>query len=185
MKKPVICKACGYIMEEGKLRDQCPACGVPKTAFIPFEDKMSPKRRKILNLHIHKVMVHFPQAISVLMLFLMLISYTFRGRWAGSFMFTAQIISLFLPFSVLAGLVSGLIDGKTRFKRLDTQVLIRKIIVGSLFFLFSLAVMIIQNFSELTSVLYIVSVVLTAFCVVFSIYLGLNGGRLSGLEIPG
>ena len=29
MTKMVRCKSCGYLMPEGKLKDKCPACGVP------------------------------------------------------------------------------------------------------------------------------------------------------------
>ena len=35
MKKYVRCKACGYIMEEGKVGDRCPACGAPRAALVP------------------------------------------------------------------------------------------------------------------------------------------------------
>ena len=42
----VRCKACGFLMKEGKLGDRCPACGAPKTAFEPYKDPMAWNRRR-------------------------------------------------------------------------------------------------------------------------------------------
>ena len=65
MKTMIRCKACGYIMEGGKLGDKCPACGAPKTAFEPYTDPMAAPRRKMLNLQLHPIAVHFPITFAV------------------------------------------------------------------------------------------------------------------------
>ena len=39
----VRCRACGFIMEEEKLGDVCPACGIPRKAFEPYKETMSKK----------------------------------------------------------------------------------------------------------------------------------------------
>ena len=64
MKDYVRCKACGYIMERSKLGDKCPACGVSATMFEPYDDKLSEKRRRLLDIHVHPIVVHFPQAFA-------------------------------------------------------------------------------------------------------------------------
>ncbi len=60
------CKACGYIIDEKKLGDVCPACGVPRKAFEPWTDDMSPRRRVLLTLNLHPIALHFPQAFSAM-----------------------------------------------------------------------------------------------------------------------
>lgn len=183
VKKKVKCRVCGYIMDEEHLGDVCPACGAPKTAFQPYVDKVPAKRRKILNLHLHSMAVHFPQAFSVLMLFLSVIVFFLQDPLKSEFMATFKILSIFLPFSVAASIISGIIDGKTRFKRITTPILKRKIMVAALFLIYSIGVLMILNFSNLQFLWQWVLVVLNVPCVLSSIFLGYNGGRLSGLEM--
>jgi rubredoxin len=135
-KKLMICSVCGYIINEGFNGDVCPACGAAKTAFQPYVDKMSPKRRKILNLHIHNILVHFPQAFSLLMLLLIVMSLFLKESSKFDFMTTFKILSFFLPLSVIVSIISGVIDGKNRFKRITTPILKKKIAVAILFFIF-------------------------------------------------
>jgi len=59
------CKACGYVTDQGNIKDVCPACGVPAKMFEPYNHPVSLKRRRILDLHTHPVMVHFPQAFAL------------------------------------------------------------------------------------------------------------------------
>ncbi len=185
-KKLMICSVCGYIINEGYKGDVCPACGVAKTAFQPYVDKMSPKRRKILNLHIHNILVHFPQAFSLLMLFLIVMSLFLKESSKFDFMTTFKILSFFLPFSVVVSIISGVIDGKTRFKRITTPILKKKITVAILFFIFSIGVVLLLNVSTIApAVLLRLLIVLTGICALCSLFLGYNGGRLSGKEVPG
>jgi len=184
-KKLVICSVCGYISEEGQLGEMCPACGVAKTAFQPYVDEISAKRRKVLNLHLHNIVVHFPQAFSILMLFLIFMAFFIRGSLQSEFMTAAKILSIFLPLSVLASILSGVLDGKNRFKRTDTPILKKKLIVGIIFLVFSIVVLLILNFSNLLLPWRLVVFALTALCALSSLFLGYNGGRLAGLEVPG
>ena len=43
MANLIRCKACGYVTREGKIKDVCPACGVPAKMFEPYTD---PYRKK-------------------------------------------------------------------------------------------------------------------------------------------
>ena len=184
VKKKMKCRVCGFIMDEEHLGDVCPACGVPKTAFQPYVDRVSAKRRKILNLHLHSMTVHFPQAFSVLMLFLSVMVFFLHDPLKSHFMATFKILSIFLPFSVAASIISGIIEGKTRFKRITTPILKRKIMAAVFFLVFSIGVLLILNFSNLQFLWQWLLVALNVPCVLSSIFLGYNGGRLSGLEMP-
>ena len=65
MANLIRCKACGFVTDQGKIKDVCPACGVPAKMFEPYTHPVSLKRRRILDLHTHPVMVHFPQAFAL------------------------------------------------------------------------------------------------------------------------
>lgn len=185
-KKLMICGVCGYIINQEYKGDVCPACGAAKTAFQPYVDRMSPQRRKILDLHMHNMLVHFPQAFSLLMLFLIVVSLFLKDSSKFDFMTTFKILSFFLPLSVLVSIISGVIDGKNRFKRITTPILKKKIAVATLFFIFSIGVVLLVNVSHLAPGLLLkLLIVLTGICALCSLFLGYNGGRLSGKEVPG
>ena len=184
-EKPMICSVCGYIINEEYKGDICPACGAAKTAFQPYVDRMSPKRRKILNLHMHNILVHFPQAFSLFMLFLIVMSLFLKGSAESEFLVSFKILAIFLPFSVAVSIISGVIDGKNRFKRITTPILKKKIVVAILFFICSLGVPLLLNISNISPVLLLrLLIVLTGICAFCSLFLGYNGGHLSGKEMP-
>lgn len=174
-----VCNVCGYIMSKGFHGDLCPACGAPESAFLNYEDPVSPERRKILDLHLHPVTVHFPQAFSVIMLFLLLTGFVLEDSLKAETFIASRILSVFLPLSVIASIFSGMIDGKTRFNRLATPMLKKKIIVGTLFFILSVIVLLVMNFSAFGPAQHVISVLLLGICVLCSLFLGFNGGRLS------
>lgn len=187
----VRCKACGFIMAEG-VYDECPACGVPSKMFEPFDDKVPEERRKFLDLHIHPVIVHAPQALGFLLAILAVVyailSQTSSVQALSAILLPAiQVMSVILPFTTLGGLISGMVDGRTRYKRIDTILLKRKIIVGSLFVLLSIALAVIAlqpgyAGSLLLQLLYIV-LGLGAFAC--SAFLGSWGAALTLAIMPG
>jgi rubredoxin len=179
------CSVCGYIMEGDFSGDECPACGALKAAFQPWEDRMSPKRRKILDLHMHSIVVHFPQAFSVFMFFLTAALFFLEGLMKVQFWMTLTVLSIFLPLSTAAAVISGMIDGKTRFKRLSTIILKRKIAAGVVLFILSTGIFLVLNFIEMAQVYHVELLVLNGLCALTSVFLGRNGGRLVGMETPG
>lgn len=118
MKTFIKCKACGFIMDESHLKDVCPACGLPKTVFEPYTKKISPKRKFIIDLHIHPVSVHFPQVFILAVAFMLSMTFVVGSPLRAEFLVAAKLATLALPFSVLLGFITGLIDGKYRFKKL-------------------------------------------------------------------
>ncbi len=130
MKEYLKCRACGYIMEKEKSPDICPACGAGKAAFWGYRYDLSERRRIIMSIHIHPVILHIAQAATVIIPVCVALSYIAPFRLSIKFIFTAEILSYLLPFSVLAAFVSGMFDGHNRFKKLNTPALRKKMMLG-------------------------------------------------------
>ncbi len=129
----VRCKVCGYIMQEKKLGAICPACGVPRTAFEPFKDNISKKRKTILDLNLHPISVHFPQAFSTVIPPFIILSLIFPIA-ENELLTTVKVLAYFTPLAVIPAIMAGIIDGRTRFKKITTPLLVTKIITASVLF---------------------------------------------------
>jgi uncharacterized membrane protein len=176
VKELVICKSCGFVMDKAKVKDKCPACGVPAKIFQPYTDTISAHRRFLLSLDLHPVLVHFPQAFSATMLLLALATFVLGGEIRDKLIATMTVIGVVLPVTVLLAFIAGLIDGKTRFRRVTTPILTRKIVFGGLFFIVScLITAIILSIPpcDTRSVVYIAA--LSAVCLGCATMLGLWG----------
>jgi len=132
MKDMVRCKACGYIMEKDSLSDVCPACGVKKEMFEPWEDKVGAARRFYLDLHVHPIVVHLPNSFAPVLL-LVALAYALLPAQNAYLWPVLQLLSWIFPLTVVGGFLSGLVDGKVRYRKVSTPLLLRKIFVGSLF----------------------------------------------------
>ena len=118
-------------MEQGKLRRACPACGLPAKVFEPYQQKISPRRSFILNLDLHPILVHFPQAFCSILPPLVIVSMLFPGFYGPELIAVVGFTSLVLPLTVVGALISGLIDAQTKLKKLSPPALVQKIAVGS------------------------------------------------------
>ena len=185
MKEYIICKSCGFIMEKGKLGQVCPACGVPAKMFEPYVEKMSEKRKFILSLDMHPILVHFSIAFSITIFLLSIVSFILTGWLKTSVISTIYVLSLCLPFTVIISFIAGIIDGNTRFRRVTTPILKNKIILGILFFIFSIAMFIISIIG-LSGVVYPAAMtILSAGCMVCDFILGILGKDLVNAKFPG
>lgn len=184
-EKWVKCSVCGYVMGGDFPGEECPVCGALKAAFEPYIDRVSPKRRKFLNLHLHSIVVHFPQAFSVFMLFSAVMLLVLKDPLKTEFFATLKVLSIFLPLSVVAGIVSGVMDARIRFKRLSTIILKRKITAAVFFLVFSIGVFVIMNCIDSLASWHLVLIGLNGLCALSSVFLGHNGGHLVGMETPG
>jgi hypothetical protein len=180
------CKACGYVTKEGKIKDVCPACGVPANMFEPYTDTVAEKRRRILRLHIHPIIVHFPQSFVFTLFVLAVLSLVAPPQINEGLNYTIQVLSSALPFSLILALLTGLVDGKTRFHRVTTPFLKKKIIFG-LSFLFTSILIAIAAFKLPLSSVSVMALLtmLTIIAVGFSIALGLIGSELIEAKFPG
>ena len=180
------CKACGYVTKEGRIKDVCPACGVPAKMFEPYTDTISQKRRLFLGLHIHPIMVHFPQAFSITLFLLMVFSYfaPIKTKWILSD--AIIVISFLLPYCVILSIATGLFDGKIRFRKVTTPLLKKKIILGVLLLITSIALAFVSFSEQLTaSPACEILTLLTISAVSCCTCLGLIGGQLMDAKFPG
>lgn len=187
MKQLVRCKACGYIVLESKLKDRCPACGVPRQMFEPYTDPMSVTRRRVLNFDLHPIAVHFPISFTVAVLVFSIASIFFGGPIQGFIISTIKVMALLLPLLVLIAFVVGLADGRIRFRRLkNSQILKKKIIYGILFFILSVGLALSVWLGGLGTVLLnSIAVVLAAASLTCAILLSLLGTQILNAAFPG
>jgi rRNA maturation protein Nop10 len=187
MMKMVRCKSCGYLMPENRLKDKCPACGVPAKMFEPFEDPVGEARRRLLDAHLHPIAVHFPTAFAASLVVLAVGTLIFSGRVQELLVSASRLMSLFLPLLVIAAFLLGVMDGRTRFRSVGrSQILKRKVLYGLLFFAFSagltLTVWLWGPGSAAGPALAIALAVLAFAC---SVVLGVYGTRLTNAAFPG
>lgn len=187
MKNLVRCKSCGYIILESKLKDKCPACGVPRQMFEPYTDPMSESRRRILDFHLHPIAVHFPTSFVVAILVFSVATFFFRGPVQGFLICATKVMGLFLPLLVLVAFLVGLLDGKIRFRRFkNSYILRRKILFGSLFFIFSVGLALFLWLVGLGSVITTsITAILAALGVTCTVILSLLGTQILNAAFPG
>ena len=175
----VRCKVCGYIIAVGKVEDVCPACGVPKKAFESYESKVSEKRMKILDLHIHPMIVHFPQGFIPAILLLAILTAVFNDPFHGYFLIALQIFGVALPFVIVAAMGAGMLDGLIRYKSFTTPMLKQKIMVGGTALILSIILAVSVFLLDASSLEILWSIVLSLLLLVCSVVLGRIGGKLT------
>jgi hypothetical protein len=134
MAELVRCKSCGYVMEAGKLGEVCPACGVPRKMMEPWKDPVSERRRFALGFDAHPILDHFSVSFATCAFALSLFVLVFPFVVADAMTLVLQVFAGILPLAVIASFVSGLVDGKVRFRRTTTPLLRRKQLLGIVFF---------------------------------------------------
>jgi uncharacterized membrane protein len=186
-KRYVRCKACGFVIEEGRLGDCCPACGVKRVAFIPDAERLPEKRRAILNAHIHPVIVHIPQAFAFSTLVLAIGALFAPESLHNHVWYSLQVLAFFLPVSGIAAFLSGLYDGTIRFKKLATPYLKQKMILGAVFTIdtASLACVALAQKAPLDMPGFALIVTGCVIAFVCSILLGRTGAALACSRMPG
>jgi len=101
---------------------------------------------------------------------------------------TILVISSLLPYFVILSIITGLLDGIIRFRKVTTPLLKKKIILGVLLLITSIAISFV-TFSEqllvIASPAYEILTLLTIVAVACCTGLGLIGGRLMDAKFPG
>lgn len=181
MKELVRCRPCGYVMEAGKLGDVCPACGLPRKVFEPYREKVSLNRLKILNLDLHPIMIHLSQSLVILIPALIIMTHFFSD-FQPEMIKNVLTFSVFVfPFTLLLAIITGVIDGLTRFKTLKTPLLRVKIIFSIIILLLSIGIFIVAPNQES----YILTLVLSVLSLAAGVQLGLWGKKLINVILPG
>jgi len=185
MKKYVRCKVCGFIMEEKNLKDVCPACGVPKTAFVEFKYNISEKRQQVLSLHLHPISVHFPEAIAVFLAGFICLSFIMSGSLSNDLIIVNKTLAIIFPITIIAASISGIYDAKVRFKKLSPPYIKIKIYLGIALFVSSILTLILIQSSSYSTVVKAILVVLAFVNLGLSAVLGKIGGTLIDSKMPG
>lgn len=182
MPQMVICKSCGYIMPQSKLKDECPACGVKAKMFVPHDERISDKRKFLLMLDIHPILVHFTQAYTGTILGLSLLALVVKPAWLGWISTVVMVLGYALPFAVIAAFVAGMFDGKVRFRKVKTPLLVKKMVLGTLYFALTCGILICVLFNPLP---WAIIAVLSALAMTCASILGVWGVSLLNSRFPG
>jgi len=185
MSEIVRCRACGYITKETSVKKVCPACGLPETVFEPHQEKVSKNRQLILGLNLHPISVHFPQALAILIPLMLAATWLPFEGLRFQLLITVRVLVVILPFSVAAAFFAGLIDGKTRFKKLTTPFLLRKIILGSVFLILSVAMAVLAFVEDSEPTLFYLILAFSVVCAICAALLGKIGGKIMSAKING
>lgn len=185
MKTYMRCKVCGFIGEEKEMQGVCPACGVPKTAFESYKYTISEKRLKILNFHLHPILVHFPQSIAMLSLMFLIVAFATKGTISANLIIVEKLCSVLLPISVIIAMAAGFLDAKQRFTKKFGPRVKQKMIIGAVFFASSVLSAILIYSETFSTGGKVVIITLSLICFACSAVLGKLGGTLLDAKLPG
>src|SRR5664279_1983303 len=152
MKELVRCRPCGFVIESDKLGDVCPACGMPRKVFEPYRERVSRNRLILLNFDLHPIAIHLSQALVIAIPVLAIITAIFT-QFQPDLLKDVLIFSVFIfPFTLVLAIITGIIDGLTRFKTLATPILRVKIIFSLIILSLSLGMFFTTMHGNLYSV---------------------------------
>ncbi len=181
MKELLRCRPCGFVIEADKLGDVCPACGMPRKVFEPYRERVSRNRLKLLNFDLHPIAIHFSQTLVMAIPVLVIITTLFRQflpELLKEVLFFSVVI---FPFTLILAIITGIIDGLTRFKTLATPILRVKIIFSLIILCLSVALF----FTAPVGKLYVLTIVLSILSFGAGFQLGLWGKKLINVILPG
>ncbi len=181
----VRCRPCGYVMKKSELEKVgvCPACGLPHNVFEPYREKVSARRLFILSLDIHPIVIHLSQTF-VAMIPVLMIAHLLFPRFIPEILSPVIDFSIVVfPLTLIGAFISGIVDGLTRFKTLDTPLLKSKIYYG--------AAILILSFAMLLSLIFmpekylVIDLVLSLGALFCAVKLGMMGKELLNVILPG
>jgi uncharacterized membrane protein len=174
---------CGYIGEDGKVKQVCPACGAPLSSFEHYEYGINEKRLSNLSLHLHPILVHFPISIAILSFIFLVIAFLMKSGTNGEWILIVKIISIILPFTIIAAMTAGLFDAKSRLKDAVGRIQKRKIQLGTLFLVVSCLSAILINYEVFTPLGKVAILLLGFLGILLSALLGKKGASLLAVLI--
>jgi hypothetical protein len=181
MKELVRCKPCGYVMEAGKLKDVCPACGMPRKAFEPYMERVALNRLFILSLDLHPIAIHLSQTFVFLIPALLIFTRLVPGFQYEMFT-NVLVFSLYaFPLTLIAAILTGILDGLFRFKTLTPPLLRLKIIFSSIIIVLAVAMFFVAKDGNYG----IITILLSLGCLFCAVRLGLLGKHLIDVILPG
>ena len=181
MKELVRCRPCGFVIEADKLGDVCPACGMPRKVFEPYRERVSRNRLVLLNFDLHPIAIHLSQALVIAIPILTIVTNLFK-QFQPEILKNVLIFSVFVfPFTLILAIITGIVDGLTRFKTLATPILRVKIIFSLIILSLSVALFFIAP----QGTLFVLTIVLGILALGAGFQLGLWGKKLINVILPG
>ena len=181
MKELVRCRPCGFVIESDKLGDVCPACGMPRKVFEPYRERVSRNRLILLNFDLHPIVIHLSQALVIAIPLLAIITNLFKQFQSEMLNNVLMFSVVVFPFTLILAIITGVIDGLTRFKTLATPILRVKIIFSLIILSLSVALFFVAPKSNL----YVLTIVLSILSLGAGFQLGLWGKKLINVILPG
>jgi rubredoxin len=181
MKELVRCKACGYVMEADKLKDVCPACGMSYKVFEPYRERVALNRLFILSLDLHPIAIHLSQTFVILIPVLILITMGFPGLKPELFSNVLLFSVYAFPLTLIAAIITGIIDGLYRFKSLNPPFLKLKIYLSSAAIILASVLFLFAKDGNYK----LPSLLLSFGSLYFAVRLGLLGKKLLNVILPG
>lgn len=168
-------------MEADKLGDVCPACGLPRKVFEPYRERVSQNRLLLLNFDLHPIVIHLSQSFVIAIPVLVILKHFFSD-FQTEVIHNVLLFSIFLfPFTIVGAIVTGIIDGLTRFKTLRTPLLRVKIIFSIIILVLSIGLFFVGKNDEL----YWLTLILSILSLAAGVQLGLWGKKLINVILPG
>ena len=168
-------------MEADKLGDVCPACGMPRKVFEPYRERVSRNRLMLLNFDLHPIAIHLSQSLVIAIPLLAIIMKLFT-HFQPELLKSVLVFSVFVfPFTLILAIITGVIDGLTRFKTLATPLLRVKIIFSLIILSLSVALFFVAPHENY----YVLTIVLSILSLAAGVRLGLWGKKLINVILPG
>jgi hypothetical protein len=168
-------------MEADKLGDVCPACGLPRKVFEPYRERVSRNRLMLLNIDLHPIAIHLSQSLVIAIPLLVILTKLFAS-FQPEVLRNVMTFSVFVfPFTLVLAIITGIVDGLTRFKTLATPLLRVKIIFSLIILALSVAIFFVAPHEDL----YILTLILSILSLTSGIRLGLWGKKLINVILPG
>ncbi len=181
MKELVRCKPCGYVMEAGKLKDVCPACGMPAKAFEPYRERVALNRLFVLSLDLHPIVIHMSQTFVILIPLLIFFTRFFPDVENVLFTNVLKFSIYFFPLTLVGAVATGILDGLFRFKTLTPPLLRLKIIFSAIIIVLAFSMFFFAKDGN-----YGIAVILLSLgCLFCAVRLGLLGKHLIDVILPG
>ena len=168
-------------MEADKLGDVCPACGLPRKVFEPYRERVSLNRLKLLNLDLHPIAIHLSQTLVITIPVLTVFVHLFPGIQPEVLKNVLLFSIMAFPFTLSLAIMTGIVDGLTRFKTLRTPLLRVKIIFSLIILTLSVLIFFVSKREDL----YAVTIILSLMALASGVQLGLWGKKLINVILPG
>jgi hypothetical protein len=168
-------------MEADKLGDVCPACGLPRKVFEPYRERVSLNRLRLLNLDLHPIIIHLSQAFVIAIPLLSFITHFMPGLYPEMLSNVLTFSVVLFPFTLVLAIITGVVDGLTRFKTLKTPLLRVKILFS--FIILTLSIALFFNYNNQGNNIF--TTILSVLCLGCGVQLGLWGKKLINVILPG